>query len=186
MSYQTIRLSPGRHTSPEQGACVVELASMLAGDPFSDHPQSVCPVIGSFLRAYNDRVDDDRRQDLYRYAAEVVGSNASGVVERARADRLAACARELWGRRPTRRFLPAAWRLIGVEQEAPMVVLGTHAVRAIAIMTSQTHASALALFDDMLGIGADQHDFPSPAADLRYRRPGQAPPPERQTVASSC
>ena len=31
---------------------------MLAGDPFSDHPPSVCPVIGSFLRAYNDRVND--------------------------------------------------------------------------------------------------------------------------------
>ena len=31
---------------------------MLAGEPFNDRPQSVCPVIGSFLRAYNDRIDD--------------------------------------------------------------------------------------------------------------------------------
>jgi hypothetical protein len=65
VSYQTITLSKGKHASPEDGASVMELASMLAGEPFSDHPQAVCPVIGSFLRAYNDRIDDRRRQDLY-------------------------------------------------------------------------------------------------------------------------
>ena len=68
-SYQTLTLSKGKHDSPEDGACVMELASMLAGEPFSDHPESVCPVIGSFLRAYNDRIDDARRQDLYASAA---------------------------------------------------------------------------------------------------------------------
>jgi hypothetical protein len=45
--------------------CVMELASILADEPFSDHPRSECPMIGSFLRAYNDRIDDGRRQDLY-------------------------------------------------------------------------------------------------------------------------
>ena len=60
-----IGLSRGNHQSPAQGLCVMELASLLAGEPFSDHPASVCPVIGSLMRAYNDAVDDDRRQDLY-------------------------------------------------------------------------------------------------------------------------
>jgi len=73
VTHQTVKLSKGRHDSPDEGACVMELASMLAGEPFSDHPASVCPVIGSCLRAYNDWIDDDRRQDLYRYAAKVVG-----------------------------------------------------------------------------------------------------------------
>jgi len=54
VGYQTITLSQGKHGSPEDGVCVVELASILAGEPFTDHPQSVCPVIGAFLRAYND------------------------------------------------------------------------------------------------------------------------------------
>jgi AhpD family alkylhydroperoxidase len=40
----------------------MELASMLAHEPFSERPQSVCPVIGAFLRAYNDRLDDRWRQ----------------------------------------------------------------------------------------------------------------------------
>jgi hypothetical protein len=42
--HQTARLSKGRDTSPEHGTCVMELASMLAGEPFSDAPRSVCPV----------------------------------------------------------------------------------------------------------------------------------------------
>ena len=76
VSHQTIKLSPGKHYSPDDGACVMELASMLAGEPFNDHPASVCPVLGSVLRSYNDSVDDDARQDLYAYAARVVGTRA--------------------------------------------------------------------------------------------------------------
>jgi hypothetical protein len=86
VSHQTIKLSKGRHSSPHQGACVMELASMLAGEPFTDHPASVCPVIGSFLRSYNDLVDDGRRQDLYAYASRVVGSRADSTVQSARAE----------------------------------------------------------------------------------------------------
>jgi hypothetical protein len=56
----------------------MELASMLAGEPFSDHPQSVCPVIGTFLRTYNDAIDDEGRQDLYEYASLAVGTTAPG------------------------------------------------------------------------------------------------------------
>src|SRR5579884_2126353 len=85
VTHQTIKLSKGKHASPEDGACVMELASMLAGEPFSDHPAGVCPVIGSFLRAYNDSIDDRRRQDLYAYAAKVVGSRAAIRVQRSRA-----------------------------------------------------------------------------------------------------
>ena len=64
-----------------------EHEKMLAGEPFSDRPAAACPVIGGFLRAYNDRIDDERRQDLYRYAAMVVGSRGSAEVERAREQR---------------------------------------------------------------------------------------------------
>jgi hypothetical protein len=89
VNYQTIKLGKGKHSSPEEGACVMELASMLAGEPFTDHPASVCPVIGSFLRSYNDSVDDGRRQALYEYASRVVGSRGSRRAQQERADRLA-------------------------------------------------------------------------------------------------
>jgi hypothetical protein len=44
-THQTIRLSAGRHRSSGDGACVIELASMLADEPYGDHPASVCAVI---------------------------------------------------------------------------------------------------------------------------------------------
>jgi hypothetical protein len=86
-SHQTIQLSRGRHASPDAGACVMELASMLAGEPFSDHPRSVCPVIATVLRAYNDSVDDARRQDLYYFASAVVGSRGDRACVDARLSR---------------------------------------------------------------------------------------------------
>jgi hypothetical protein len=88
-SHQTIRLKRGWHRSPRHGACVMELASMLAGEPFGDHPRSVCPVVASFLRAYNDGIDEVRRQDLYELAALVVGTAGDRSMRRRRAQRCA-------------------------------------------------------------------------------------------------
>src|SRR6185437_6602190 len=135
-SYQTIRLSKGKHDSPRDGACVMELASMLAGEPFNDHPPSVCPVIGSFLRAYNDRIDDGRRQDLYAYAAKVVGSRAPQHVQQARAERLSAWALELHWRPWLQRLVPA--RLRALVPTPPAELVGSHAVCAIAQHTDKT------------------------------------------------
>jgi hypothetical protein len=150
-SHQTVRLGRGKHRSPEHGACVMELASMLAGEPFSDHPESVCPVIGSFLRAYNDALDDERRQDLYLYASRVVGSRASEGVQRARSERLAEWARE---RQPRwRRALPCLTRRSVRESAQALEAAGAHAARAIRRHTDQSHAQALALIDELLAIG---------------------------------
>ena len=88
-SDHTTRLSLGKHDSHEQGACVMELASMLEGERFTDAPESVCPVIRDLLRSYNDRIDDQRRQELYGCAAAVVGSRSTPCVER---ERLRLCA----------------------------------------------------------------------------------------------
>jgi hypothetical protein len=92
-NHQTIRLSAGRHRGPDHGACVMELASMLTGGPFSDHPPSVCPVIAAFLRSYNDHLNDERRQDLYCYAARVAGTRAKADTERRRSKMCLAWAR---------------------------------------------------------------------------------------------
>jgi hypothetical protein len=154
VSYQTITLSKGKHGSPEDGACAMELASMLAGEPFSDRPQSVCPVIGSFLRAYNDRIDDGRRQDLYAYAAKVVGSRASEQVQHARAERLRAWAAELHWSRRLRRLVPARLRAWVPAPRADLV--GSQAVCAIPQHNDKTHAEVLALIDELLTIGASK------------------------------
>jgi hypothetical protein len=101
-SFQTIRLAPGAHASPEDGACVIELSSMLAGEPFSDHPRTVCPVIAGFLRVYNDRLLARELDELYPLAAMVVGSATGMRARRRRVRRLAAWVHEQdAGRRPT-------------------------------------------------------------------------------------
>src|SRR3954451_19167290 len=83
--YQVVRLDRGRHSSPATGVCVMELASMVAHEPFSDRAPSISPTIGDFLRTYNDGLPDDRRQDLYAVAARVVGSARARTAERRRA-----------------------------------------------------------------------------------------------------
>jgi hypothetical protein len=153
VNYQTIKLSKGKHSGPEDGACVMELASMLAGEPFSDHPVSVCPVIGSFLRAYNDSIDDSRRQALYEYASKVVGSRGAARTQQARADRLARWADEVYRSRPTRFLIRSPLRALGRMRRPPVDAIGTYAVHALRRHTDETHAAVLGLVDELLAIG---------------------------------
>lgn len=83
-SHQTIRIGRGKHRSPDHGACAMELASMLAGEKFSDSPECVDPVIAAFVRAFNDRLGHRRRQDLRPFAARVVGTHSTRAVQRKR------------------------------------------------------------------------------------------------------
>ncbi len=164
VTHQTIKLSKGKHSSPEEGACVMELASMLAGEPFSDHPASVCPVVGSFLRAYNDSIGDERRQDLYAYASQVVGTRGSLEIQRERAERLTSWAIAMHERRWTR-FLPLSrLRAIGLRRQPSVHAIGTYAVHTIPKHTDQTHAEVLALIDRLLEVGSPP-SWPLPIAD---------------------
>jgi hypothetical protein len=146
----------------------MELASMLAGEPFSDHPKSVCPVIGAFLRDYNDSVSEDRRQDLYSYAAVVVGTRASAQVQCARAAHLAAWTSEMRRRRYAM-FLPklVARALAGLlKPPSGINALASEAIRSLGGHTDQTHAAALALIDELVAIGTrpGPHDDGGPAS----------------------
>jgi hypothetical protein len=94
-SHQTVRLAKGRHASAQLGACVMELASMLGHERFSDRPGSASPVIGAFLRTYNDGIDDERRQDLYPLASLIVGTARGRSLERERACQCLGFARAL-------------------------------------------------------------------------------------------
>jgi hypothetical protein len=97
-SGRRVRLTAGRHGSPGEGACVVELASILAAEPFSDSPRCVDPVIASYLRAWNDRVAYVDRQRLIPYAMRIVDSRLPGDAHRRRRDLcLAACGGNIAG-----------------------------------------------------------------------------------------
>jgi hypothetical protein len=173
VSYQTIKLSKGKHSSAEDGACVMELASMLAGESFTDHPASVCPVIGSFLRAYNDSVDDARRQDLYAYASMVVGSRTSADVQRTRAEFLTAWSAHFRRNRWTRYLVPERMRRLARNRHPSVESVGTHAVHAITKHTDTSHASVLEAVEQLLSIGDDQR--PAPASTPERQAESQVP-----------
>jgi hypothetical protein len=59
----TVSLSSGNHESFEQGACIMELASYVAGEPWSDHPACTCQVITSFMIAWNDALGSNAERD---------------------------------------------------------------------------------------------------------------------------
>jgi hypothetical protein len=159
INYQTIKLSRGRHSSPEHGACVMELASMLAGEGFTDHPRSVSRPIASFLRGYNDLLDDRRRADLYRFAAQTVGTAGLPAVEDARVARLLAWADDLWQRRSSRSLIERMrMRRALKERSTDPEPAGTYAVHAVGKVNDEIHASALALVDELIAMGAPARD----------------------------
>lgn len=122
---------------------------MLAGEPFTDRPACVCPVLAEFLRTYNDEVDDRRRQDLYVYASLAVGTNSGHSAERLRANM---CLR-WWTERDRphlRRMRTLMWGLApGVA--ARDTELAYRAAR-FAARSRELHPAALALLDDLVAV----------------------------------
>lgn len=193
-TYQTIKLSKGKHSSPAQGACVMELASMLAGEPFTDHPACACPVIASLLRSYNDFIDDRRRQSLYAYASLVVGSRGSSAVQNARAERLREWVGEIERRRSRRFFRPRP--LLAPTGASELDPLGARAVQAIRSRNDEMHAEVLSLLDELLAMGKrgavgqvqapDRGDAAACArAAMRDQRRAVAPPTTSAIAAPS-
>lgn len=152
-SFQTVRLARGKHSSPRHGACVMEIASMLAGERFSDRPKTVSPVIAAFLRGYNDLVDDQRRQDLIHYASDAVGTAGSESLEEARATRLMDWADAQWGHHPR----PGIWGSLGTRWARRALPTdpdgaGIYAIRSIHRESRQVHGEVLRLLDELIAM----------------------------------
>jgi hypothetical protein len=138
---------------------------MLAGERFSDRPASVCPIIGGLLRVYNDNLDDERRGDLYRYAAEAVGTRGEFGLQLRRAKLAIAWARASREVRTRRRLkLGGSWEPAadsGPDQIAGYVLGSLGPQRrgrggAPGGWSDAGHASMLGLLDLLIAIGAEQ------------------------------
>ena len=81
-----IVLKGGGHADRSAGVCAMEAVAWIAGEPHADHPQCACPVIGAFMRSWNDRLpDDETRTRLLRPLLPLlVGSRSTTAVERQR------------------------------------------------------------------------------------------------------
>lgn len=81
-------LKSGSHSDRSNGLCAMEVVAWMAGEPHSDQPVCACPVIGAFMRAWNDAIPDDtRRTELLKpFLPRLVGTKSSAAVEQTRAD----------------------------------------------------------------------------------------------------
>jgi hypothetical protein len=74
-------LGYGTHATPEDGMCAMEWVSYLAGEPHSDQPACVSPVLRAFCTTFNDTLDDEPRQRLRAYLSRTVGTAGDGLDE---------------------------------------------------------------------------------------------------------
>jgi hypothetical protein len=74
-------LAHGTHATPEAGRCAMEWVSYLAGEPHSDEPACVSPVLRAFCIALNDGLDAAPRQRLRPYLARTIGTAGDGLDE---------------------------------------------------------------------------------------------------------
>jgi len=72
-SETTPTLTAHAHLSPDDGICLMELVSLLAGEPFSDHPRCTDPTLATIGRVVNDELSTGARQALVPLARDFAG-----------------------------------------------------------------------------------------------------------------
>ena len=107
-----ITLKSGSHEAADDEMCVMEYVAWITGEPWSDHPQCVDPVIASFMRGWNDGLptDEARTRLLTPLATLVIGTRTTGAAQ----DRRAFMATD-WA---VRTYAPAWLRLAGLTDHA--------------------------------------------------------------------
>jgi hypothetical protein len=178
----SVRLEPGSHRSPHDGVCIVELASMIGGEPFTDRPDCVCPVIAGFLRSWNDRAGYSDRQRLRPYAERVVGTGGFRRISRIRRDLCLRWAGADTDRGPVSRVvdrLVMRMRIAWAVGLLPAFRLneGAGAYAAQVCFASGGAGEAFALLDRMLEVGG------APEPLTRPRLPGHWVPGELDRLA---
>jgi hypothetical protein len=135
-------LKSGSHSGPDAGACIMEAVAFVAGEPWSDHPQCVSPVIGAFLRNWNDNLqtDADRERLLKPLIPKIINTHADASTE----ERRSYLALD-W---MIRTFLPAWLRLAKLHDHAdkvagltPIVGMAT-AIPAAPVVRAANEAAA--------------------------------------------
>jgi hypothetical protein len=82
ISLETLNLTAGVHLSPEEGLNVIEAAAYFAGEPHSNSPASVCPVLTKYLLSINDSMNDNERSRLKAYVLPLNGSKNDSYLKR--------------------------------------------------------------------------------------------------------
>src|SRR5262249_41202239 len=57
-------LYQGSHNLGDNQMCIMEAVAFVTHKDWTDHPQCVCPMIGAFMRSWNDALPNDERTAL--------------------------------------------------------------------------------------------------------------------------
>lgn len=81
--FNKLTLAGGNHTDPGQGVCAMEAVAYVAGEKHSDKPECCDPIIGAFMRAWNDGLptNADRDKWLKPLIPKLIGTKASKETE---------------------------------------------------------------------------------------------------------
>ena len=86
---EVVTLGSGAALYPDMaaGMCAMEAAAYIAGEPWSDHPKCVCPVLGAFMRSWNDGLKSNAERDrlLLPLVPKLIGTRGSKALEVRRA-----------------------------------------------------------------------------------------------------
>ena len=93
-----VRLHPGKHTVESGQLCLLEAAAVLAGEPLTDHPQSVSPIVCTLGIRLNDLATHRQRQKLTRFLPNLVSTAGDGKEEHRRWVALDHSVRTVWPR----------------------------------------------------------------------------------------
>ena len=74
----TLTLTSGGHENPDDGMCLLEAVSYVAGEKFTDQPACASPILGSFGRNLNDTLSSEKRQLLKPFIPLIVGTADDG------------------------------------------------------------------------------------------------------------
>src|SRR3990167_236525 len=67
---------PEPNDDGEVDACVMQAVAYVSGEPWSDHPACVCPVLASFCISLNDSMPEAERQQLLVFVPRLGGTKS--------------------------------------------------------------------------------------------------------------
>ena len=103
-------LTTGAHSDFNNGICAMEGAAYIAREPFSDTPKCVSPVIGAFMRSWNDALSNDDRAMILPLIPLTLNTASTPAIE----ERRSMMAIDWY----IREHLPAFLRLAGLTKDA--------------------------------------------------------------------
>jgi len=154
-------LDRGAHRSPEQGACLMEYVSVLAGTRFSDHPKCTHPALAQLARVVNDEVvDPAARSRLAVLAPDLIGTRCRDP--RITLTVMACCLRAAVAARPQGRDLPLALERIDAQLDR---LAAQRSRRWARLRTVGSEPGVLAVISTLRVVLRHTHRFRGPRHD---------------------